>query len=214
MVGPLGFWRQLQHYHLEILQKNGLCPEHRLLDIGCGPLQGGVAFIRYLERDCYVGFDIDPRRIEAALQQIVRHRLAVKAPRVFVSSSFANNELKEETFDFMWASQILYYFNDMTLGKLMAMICRRLSPGGKFLGDTLALEHYEFRFPEHPGGYVRHTPASLRAVAEPYGLRVRCLGQIGAFGYPKRLSLRDNLLFEITQHHEASPRERRTGDLC
>ena len=199
MVGPLGFWKELQRYHLQLLQTHGLKPGHTLLDIGCGPLQGGVPFIKYLESNGYTGLDIDPTRIEAARKQIARHNLAAKNPRVFVSSSFGREELCDETFDFMWASQVLYYFDVGTMSDLLGMARQRLNPGGKFLGDVFALDHYEFRHPENAGKYVRHTPESMQALAARHELKVRCLGTIGQFGYPKRLSLRTNLLFEITR---------------
>lgn len=199
MVGPLGFWHALQRYHLQLLQANGLKPDHTLLDIGCGPLQGGIAFIKYLKPNGYTGLDIDPVRIEAAKGQIIRHKLEEKKPQVLVSCSFGQQELRDQTFDFMWASQILYYFNDAAMGELLGMIRQRLNPGGKFLGDVFALDHYEFTHPEHVGRYIRHTPESLQALAMRHGLKVRCLGTIGQFGYPSRLSLRTNLLFEITR---------------
>ena len=58
MVGPLGYWDQLQRYHLRLLCANGLKPGQTLLDIGCGPLQGGIAFIRYLNRGGYTGIEV------------------------------------------------------------------------------------------------------------------------------------------------------------
>ena len=199
MVGPLGFWDELQRYHLHLLQTNGLKPKHTLLDIGCGPLQGGVAFIKYLEPSGYTGLDIDRSRIEAAQSQVLRHRLSDKHPRLLVSTTFGQDELLDQSFDFMWASQILYYFRDQQMHELLTMIQQRLKPGGRFLGDVFALDHYEFRFPENAGRYVRHTPESLQALASEHGLKVRNLGTIETFGYPKRLSLRTNLLFEITR---------------
>ncbi|HXG47860.1 MAG TPA: hypothetical protein VNO52_09560, partial [Methylomirabilota bacterium] len=66
MVGPVGAWDELQAYQLRVLQANGLRPEHRLLDIGCGPLQGGVAFIGYLAPGHYVGVDRSTRNLAAA----------------------------------------------------------------------------------------------------------------------------------------------------
>ena len=122
---------------------------------------------------------------------------------MFLSSSFGNDELGDATFDYIWASQILYYFDDAAMGRLLATIKRRLKPDGHFLGDTLALDHYEFTNTENPGRYVRHTYESLSALAAKHDLVVRPFGTIGDHGYPRRLSLRTNLLYDVT--HAGSP---------
>jgi SAM-dependent methyltransferase len=197
MVGPLGAWGELQRYQLRLLRANGLRPNHKLLDLGCGPLQGGIAFIKYLERAGYTGIDYDPERIQAAEKQIARHRLAAKLPTVAVSSTFGKAELENQTFDFIWASQVLCFFNDKAMDELFSTVRQQLKAGGKFIGDVFALDHHEFRFPENPGTYFRHTPESLQAVAEKHGLKVRCLGTIEQYGYPKRLLLRSSVLYEF-----------------
>lgn len=198
MVGPLGYWNELQRYQLRLLVENGLRPGHALLDIGCGPLQGGIAFIRYLNEGAYTGIDIDPVRIEAAQAQIKRHRLEAKKPRVVRSETFGEAELPEECWDFVWASQILYYFDDAAMAVLLRAVGRRLRPGGKFLGDIFTPDHYEFTRPENPGKYIRHTPESIAEAARRQGLQARCVGRIEQYGYPRRLTLRSNLLFEFT----------------
>lgn len=198
MVGPLGYWKGLQRYQLQLLRTNGLLPRHTLLDLGCGPLQGGIAFIKYLDPFGYAGIDLDPERIRAANEQILRHRLSDRSPVVLASSSFGKDELADRTFDFIWASQVLCYFNDEVMDQLFDTMRRRLAPGGKFLGDVFALDHYEFRYPELRGRYFRHTPESLQAVAKKHGMQARFLGTIEQFGYPRRLGLRTNLLFEFT----------------
>jgi SAM-dependent methyltransferase len=205
MVGPLGYWNQLQQYQLRLLCAHGLKPEQTLLDVGCGPLQGGVAFIRYLNRGGYTGIDLRPLHVDAARSQIARHKLAAKEPRVFVSDSFGNDELDDATFDYIWASQILCYLNEATMARLFAAIKRRLKRDGHFLGDTYALDHYEFTNTENPGRHFRHTHESLSALAVKHDLVVRPLGTIGDHGYPRRLSLRTNLLYDVT-HAGSSPK--------
>jgi cyclopropane fatty-acyl-phospholipid synthase-like methyltransferase len=64
----LGFWHELQSYQLNTLKENGLRAEHSLLDIGCGPLQGGLAFIKYLEESKYFGIDIELKNIETGIK--------------------------------------------------------------------------------------------------------------------------------------------------
>ncbi len=197
MVGPLGFWDELQQYQLRLLRTNGLQPDHVLIDLGCGPLQGGVGFIKFLAPSRYIGVDKDPVRLKAAYSQIVRHNLAAKNPTLILSSTFGDRELNGNTFDFVWASQILYYFDKQLMSNLLAFIAKRLNPQGRFLGDIIGPEHYEFRFPEC--GWVKHTVETIQRAADVHKLQVRSLGRIADFGYPKRLSLHSNILIEITR---------------
>jgi len=44
-----GRWGELGAMQLTFMQRQGLKPEHDLLDLGCGCLRGGVHFVRYLE---------------------------------------------------------------------------------------------------------------------------------------------------------------------
>lgn len=209
MIGPLGCWNELQKYHVRVLREQGLRPEHTLLDIGCGPLQAGLPLIRHLHAGGYVGVDIEPVRIGVGKSLIAKHRLTAKKPLVFQSSTLGDAELGNRSFDFVWASQILCYFGDEEMHHLFSMLERRLNPGGRFLGDTFAPDHYEFTNPENPGMYVRHTPESLAAQADTHGLQVRSLGRIGDFGYPRRLTLHRSPLYEIT----ASKRGTRSAQL-
>ena len=61
LVGPQNCWEQLTEYQIALLKDIGLAPHHTLLDIGCGPLAGGLNIIRYLEKNSYVGIDIASR---------------------------------------------------------------------------------------------------------------------------------------------------------
>ncbi len=85
MVGPLGNWDKLQAYQLNLLKSNGLKPQHILLDIGCGPMQGGIAFIKYLDKGNYYGVDIKKNVIDIGKEQITKNKLTGKNP--FLSHS-------------------------------------------------------------------------------------------------------------------------------
>jgi len=196
MVGPLGFWNELQAYQLTAVRRLGLLPGHTLLDLGCGPLQGGEMFIRYLDPQCYVGVDHRRAVIEVGHEQIAQHALKAKAPRLLFSESFGDVELGASSFDFIWASQVLYYFDEPTMAQLFEMVSRRLKPDGKMVGDILGLNaDRSFLKPPLP---PEHTPQSLDKIARAHGLCVAACGTIQDFGYPPRLGLRTNTLLEIT----------------
>jgi SAM-dependent methyltransferase len=196
LVGPLGFWDQLQRYQLQTVIQLGLQPEHRLLDIGCGPLQGGIAFIRYLRPGSYVGVDHNPVAIEIGHEEVSRHGLWSKRPRIFVSRAFGDDHLGDSQFDFIWLSQILYYFDEPTFERLFRMARVRLRSGGVMAGDILgpASDRSFLRDPKPP----MHTPESLDFLARTHGLRAIGLGELSEFGYPKRLGLRRNILIKVT----------------
>jgi SAM-dependent methyltransferase len=198
MIGPVGYWNELQQYQFNVLEANGLKPGHSLLDLGCGPLQGGVAFIRYLNESRYTGVDLKAKPLQAAYEQVVRHGLAAKNPRFVCSRKFGDEQLAESTFDFIWISQLLYLFDGATLAELLAFAHRRLKPTGKLLGDILHPGRYEsIVYPNC--GYRRHTVEQLQRLAEAAGMRVRPLGEISQYDYPSRLSYQSNLMLEITR---------------
>jgi hypothetical protein len=84
-----GLWERLGKLQFDFLVKEGLRPEHYLLDIGCGSLRGGVHFIPYLEAAHYLGIDREASLIQAGLQtELSRGLQEAKRPRLLVSSAF------------------------------------------------------------------------------------------------------------------------------
>jgi SAM-dependent methyltransferase len=199
MVGPLGYWKKLQLYQLNVLVTNGLKPHHSLMDIGCGPLQGGIALINYLDNGKYVGIDKNSEGLSAGYSQIVKYGLSEKNPLLILSNIFGKDEIGDKKFDFFWASQVLYYFDDGKMKELFEFLSFHLNPGGKLTGDIMGEKHYAFRYPQKRNKYVLHTIDYVKKTAELYGLKVRSLGEIVDHGYPKRLNSNTNILVEITR---------------
>lgn len=199
MVGPLGFWGDLQKYQLNTLINHGIQTHHSLLDIGCGPLQGGIAFIRYLDKGGYTGLDISGPKLEAAYAQIAKHSLQDKNPRLVHSDSLGERELGEAKFDFIFASQILYYFDAKGIRHFFEVVSKRLSGRGLFLGDVIGPKHYENKYPET--GYHIHDLPFLGSIAKSIGLEMADGGELETYGYPSRLSLRTNRLIVLKKPH-------------
>lgn len=199
MVGPPGFWKQFQKYQLHVLTARGLKPEHRLLDIGCGPISGGLKLIPYLNANKYVGIDIKTNCIKEAHIQLAKANLSVKNPFLAVSKSFGKEELGDRKFDYIWAGQVLYHFDDNTMNTLFKEISSRMILGSIFLGDILGSPYTP------PSGiqwqkykFYGHTPDALKTVGKRYGLQMINLGQICNFNYPKEVGgLSRNELLEF-----------------
>src|SRR5919201_1815322 len=75
-IGNFRLWDRLGRLQFDYLVERGLAPHDYFLDIGCGPLRGGVHFIRYLELGRYYGVDKNaPVLDEARRVELPRHGL-------------------------------------------------------------------------------------------------------------------------------------------
>ncbi len=95
-----GLWDELGNIQLEFLIKSGLKPCHKLLDIGCGSLRGGVRYIEYLQEGNYYGLDINNSLIEAGRIEVEEAKLSYKNPNLIVDDKFSFDRFSEK-FDFM-----------------------------------------------------------------------------------------------------------------
>lgn len=200
MVGPIGYWSELQAYQIGVCKKLGLKPYHRLLDIGCGPLQGGIEFIRYLDAGNYAGVDLREASIAEAHMQIVREGLASKNPFLVVSESFGWKELKGYQFDLIWCSQLLYHLDARQVDELLERASQFLAPGGRLYGDILGFPNVIKEDSQWNGfRFHLHTVELLREIAARHQLEVTPKGQTEDYGYPSQVRFKTNVLLEISR---------------
>lgn len=83
-----GLWDEIGQLQFEFLKSQGLQPGHRLVDIGCGALRGGVHFVRYLEPANYHGLDINASLIAAGRIELERAGLAGRHVQLLVDDGF------------------------------------------------------------------------------------------------------------------------------
>ena len=61
-------WDQIGALQFEFFVAHGLLPHHRLINLGCGSVRGGVRFARYLDRGNYYGIDLNQSLIDAGYE--------------------------------------------------------------------------------------------------------------------------------------------------
>ncbi|MDD2746865.1 MAG: class I SAM-dependent methyltransferase [Acidithiobacillus ferrooxidans] len=160
MVG--GLWDTLGELQLRFLvEHGGLRPEHRLLDVGCGCLRGGVHFIPYLEPGNYFGIDINASLINAGYDlELLRHGLQGRLPRenLRVSSDFALDSFGV-TFDRILAVSVWTHLPLNHIALSLLQVSSALAPEGRFFATY-------FEIPEgqspahtitHPGGITSYS---------------------------------------------------------
>jgi SAM-dependent methyltransferase len=177
----------------DFLVKQGLKPEDRLLDIGCGSLRGGVHFVRYLEPGRYVGVDSNPRLLELGRERELSEAVySSKRVRLVAMNDFGFARLGEQ-FDYALAQSVFTHLPFNAILRCLSNVTGVLAPGGKlyatiFLhdrppGDVEALRH-------EPGGIVtqldrdpyHYSLEMVQWAAEWAGLKAE---HIGEWGHPR-----------------------------
>jgi SAM-dependent methyltransferase len=76
-----GLWEEIGRLQRDFLVQEGLRPEMRLLDVGCGCFRGGVHLVEYLHPGHYYGIDISQELMDAGYEkELVPLALHTKLP--------------------------------------------------------------------------------------------------------------------------------------
>jgi SAM-dependent methyltransferase len=158
--GPVGdMWEAMGELQLSFLQSKGLKPEHRLLDIGCGSLRGGVKFVAFVDAGNYYGTDLNRPFLDAGYDKEIKPLgLADRLPR--------ENLIEDGEFDFTWAEKSFDFaiaqsvFTHLPLGELRKCLhglWPHMRPGGKFFATFFEVDRDDVETMVHqPGGMQTH----------------------------------------------------------
>lgn len=195
-MGFRGQWDEHRRFQIAFLKNRGLSPSHKLLEIGCGPLTGGIPIIGYLDRGNYFGIDIRSSVLDLSWCEIGLAKLSAKNPRLICSTSFGSEELGDEKFDFVFSFSVLYHLTDEVLHSFFLQAYARLKPGGICLAqvNTHQEESTWLQFP-----FIRRTVADYSEAAREAGLNAKSLGTIQSLGF--RLEGEDllNVMLEFSK---------------
>lgn len=126
-----GMWEEMGKLQFDYLVKEGLKPEHRLLDVGCGSLRGGVHFIKYLEKGRYFGIDINKSLLDAGRGELKRIGLEGRKPVLIQTDSFSLEPLGVK-FDYVLAQSVFTHLPINNIIRCIMNIDKVLSSGGRF----------------------------------------------------------------------------------
>ena len=181
-----GKWEEIGQLQYKFLLDRGLQPQHKLLDIGCGCLRGGIHFIEYLEPNNYYGLDINASLIAAAQQEIEQARLQAKKPHLLVDSQFAIAKF-EQQFDFMLSVSVFTHLPMNIIVRCLCEVQKNLAPQGKYYSTFFAAPtsaHID-RITHQPGGITtnydrdpfHYSLAEMTFMAGIAGLQVNLIGE-------------------------------------
>jgi len=103
---PVETFEQAGRTQLIALLNEGMNPESKVLDIGCGCLRTAWWFIRFLDSGHYFGIEPARKRVECGLQYIFApEEVALKHPRFQFNAKFDASGFRTK-FDFFLARSI------------------------------------------------------------------------------------------------------------
>ena len=186
-----GLWDDVGRLQIEFLTQQGLQPEHRLVDVGCGALRGGIHFTAYLNRGNYFGLDVNPSLIEAGKRELDQAGLQEKVANLAVSEKFELASFGAH-FDYGIAVSLFTHLPMNHIIRCMVEVRRTLVPGGKFYAtffEAPTSGHLEPILHE-PGGITtfldddpfHYSMQDMEFIAELVGLSAH---YVGDWGHPR-----------------------------
>lgn len=187
-----GMWEEIGSLQFEFLKKSGLAPHHRLMDVGCGCLRGGVHFVPYLDQQRYFGIDINESLIEAGKKELFKTPANIgKQPDLRVTDKFDMTQFGVK-FDYALAVSVFTHLYSNHIGRCLVEIRKTLAPGGKFFATFFVAPkplHLE-PIPHEPGGIITHFDRDpfhyalpeIEALAGFAGLSAQFIGD---WGHPR-----------------------------
>jgi len=133
-VGPPELFEEMQQWQFEHLRTQGLAPDDRVLDVGCGVLRGGIPLIEFLEPGHYYGMDISADALAVAREEVRRHDLGHKQPTLVNNDDlqFDDPAFNDVAFDVVWAQSVITHLPDRKVRELLANVGSVLAPDGVF----------------------------------------------------------------------------------
>jgi len=128
-AGAPQLWRMQRAFQIDFLQRMGLANDHRLLDLGCGTLRGGLPLIGFLSAGNYTGIDVRAEIIEEAQRELEEAGLSQRYPRICHVAKLADCDLRAR-YDYIWAFSVLLHLEDPDLDTALAFAARHLTEPG------------------------------------------------------------------------------------
>lgn len=142
MVGPPDLWEMKRRFQIGFLKSAGLRPDHRLLDLGCGTLRGGIPLIEYLAVGHYTGVDVRPSVLQEGRRELEEAGLVGRAPQLVCCEDLRDFDAGRR-FDVIWAFAVLIHMSDSVLDTALAAVARHIESSGVFYATVNVGERSE-----------------------------------------------------------------------
>lgn len=188
LVGRPDLWRMKRAFQIQFLKERGLEPRHRLFELGCGTLRGGIPIIEFLDVGRYVGVDVQQDVLDEAWNELTEAGLAWKQPTLRVAPDLSRLAL-DGKFDCVWAFSVLIHMTDPILHDAFALVSDHLEDDGVFYANVNIGVGEEGRWRKFP--VVTRSLEFYRAAGDANALTVSDLGPLRDLGHRSGVAEQD-----------------------
>ena len=186
-----GLWDEVGILQFDFLRAQGLLPRHRLLDMGCGALRGGIHFVRHLDAGRYCGLDLNASLLEAGQRELAAAGLDQRGARLLADDGFRASRFGTP-FDIAIAVSLFTHLPMNPIVRCLVEVARTLAPGARFYASYFEAPVKACLEPQRqpPGEIVTHYDHDpfhyafdeLQAMADLAGVRVL---RVGEWSHPR-----------------------------
>lgn len=190
LVGlPEAYW-QKQKFQFDFLKGKGLSPDHYFIDIGCGVLRGGVPIIKFLNKDRYLGLDINAEAIEIAKKKLIKYDITGKRSIL----NYVDRPLSELSLPFkadrIWAFSVLIHMTDEHVRDCLKFVSQNLKMDGLFYANVNLGDIEDGVWREFPVKWKDYSWYEIEA--RKAGLKTIDLGNLKSFGHESISDVRED----------------------
>jgi Sulfotransferase family len=135
--GPVDDFEAVGRLQLTTLLREGLYPDSKVLDIGCGCLRGGYWLIHFLNPDCYYGIEPNKMMLDRGVSCLLEDGLVgAKRPRFDNNAEF-DSSVFGVVFNFFVARSIWTHASKRQIQQMLDSFVRDTTPSASFLTSYL-----------------------------------------------------------------------------
>lgn len=127
-----GNWDAIGKLQRDFLVEQGLQPDHRFIDVGCGSLRAGLHLVGYLNPGHYYGIDINASVIQAGYEVELTDEQRAKLPPENLRATDRFDIDFGVQFDMAIAQSIFTHVSLNHVRLCLYRVAKSMRPGGKF----------------------------------------------------------------------------------
>jgi len=171
-----GNWDLVGRKVYNFMIEEGLLPNHRLLDIGCGSFRCGRFFIDYLKKGKYYGIDHNGWLIEEGIDMIGIEKITSKKVNIIINDSFDFFPMKRKV-HFAIAKSVFTHLTKLKIKQCLDNLKGILKRDGVFYASVFIGDSSNNLKESHDNKKFKYSLEEIKELAN--GWSVESLGNRG-----------------------------------